>query len=124
MNALRECPFCGSTDFDVGPHETRDGAQYFAVHCDPCAAEGPRDQSETEARRLWNCRGDALEAEKTPAPFDPWTLPEVGPEYEVMLNDSQRGPGCFVRLRGLLYYEGPLWPDRLSFRDVRVWRKL
>jgi hypothetical protein len=83
-----------------------------------------------EAIRLWNDRGVAMEEPPALAPFDPWTLPECGPEYEVMMMRDDRGSGVFRH--------GPNWGalqfvpngsknpdlDALPFECIRAWRRV
>lgn len=50
---LLACPFCASTNVSYYEHVY---AQFFAVMCNLCGAEGPRRSTHEEAGRIWNRR--------------------------------------------------------------------
>ena len=52
---LKCCPFCGSEDICIDPVEGAT-ARVYTAWCNNCQAEGPVDDSETEACDGWNMR--------------------------------------------------------------------
>lgn len=137
MARLKFCPHCLSTDVAFGYLEIAK-LHYICVVCNGCQARGgtvptrlgiedePKaeyeaDRAEMVAAEKWNRR-----VEDAPAPFDPWSLPEVGVEYDALFPSGRIRRGRFsIDATGDYFfaYEEPC-VGRRSLADLRVWRRV
>jgi Lar family restriction alleviation protein len=125
------CPFCGSVNIET-KDTSFDAVGMTQAWCTDCGACGPETvgheavpEVREKAVRAWNERRPRAVAE----PFDPWSLPEEGIEYEMMTTNGRRIRGAFQRNHfgalELIYNPRDGGPNRgVHLEHIRVWRRV